>query len=113
MITTPRASMPTKSRPMAVSSLSRELRLTTSMRTSMTAAAIAAPSRGLKSKATAAAMPGTTPWVKASPKKLMPRRTSHVPTTEHMRPARMPPSSARCWKPSAKGSANHSITGAA
>ena len=79
----------------------------------MTAAAMAAPSRGLKSKTTAAAIPGTTPWVNASPKKLMPRRTSQVPTTEHIRPARIPPSSARCWNPSANGSVNHSITRAA
>ena len=60
-------------------------------------AATAAPSSGLKLKATAAAIPGTTPWVKASPKKLIPRRTSQVPTTPHIRPARIPPSSARCW----------------
>ena len=101
--------MPTKSRPIAVSSLRLLCRRTVSISRSMTAAAIAAPSSGEKLKATAAAIPGTTPWVKASPKKAIPRSTSHVPTTEHISPARMPPMSARCWKPSVNGSVNHSI----
>ncbi len=61
MITTPSASIPTKSRPIAVSSLSFVCRLTTSIPATMTAAATAAPSAGLTSSTTAAAMPGTTP----------------------------------------------------
>ena len=108
MITTPSASMPTNSRPIAVSSLSRVCRLTISIPATITAAATAAPSAGLTSSTTAAAMPGTTPCTKASPKKLMPRSTNQVPTTAHIRPARTPPSRARCWNPRENGSMNHS-----
>jgi len=111
MMTTPSASIPTKSSPIAVSSPRRVCRLTTSMPATMTAAATAAPIAGLTSSTTAAAIPGTTPWTNASPKKLIPRSTSHVPTTAHISPARIPPISARCWNARANGSVNHSRTG--
>src|SRR5659263_620572 len=113
MITTPSASIPTKSKPMPVSSLRVVVRCTSSMPATMTTAATAAPRYGEKSKTTAAAMPGSTPWTNASPKKLIPRRTSQTPTTDAITPAIRPPRSARCWKPSAKGSRNHSTGGSA
>ena len=111
MITTPSASMPTNSKPMAVSSFRAVWRCTSSMPSTITPAAMAAPRKGEKSNSTAAAMPGTTPCTKASPKKLMPRSTSQVPTTDAITPATMPPIRARCWKPSANGSNSQSITG--
>src|SRR5659263_442237 len=113
MITTPSASIPTKSKPMPVSSLRVVVRCTYSMPATMTTAATAAPRYGEKSKTTAAAIPGSTPWTNASPKKLIPRRTSQTPTTDAITPAIRPPRSARCWKPSAKGSRNHSTGGSA
>ena len=109
MITTPSPSMPTNSRPMAVSSLRAVWRWISSIPPTMTAAATTAPRTGEKSSTTASAMPGTTPWTKASPKKLRPRRTSQTPTTDAVTPASRPPYSARCWNPSANGSVNQSM----
>ena len=61
MMITPRASMPTKSRPMAVSSDRRVVRCTREMAPTITTAATAAPSTGLKPSSRATAMPGSTP----------------------------------------------------
>ena len=42
----------------------------------------------------ATAMPGSTPWASASPRKLIPRNTTQVPTSDVVMTVRMPASSA-------------------
>ena len=61
MMTTPNANIPTKRSPIDVSSPRTVCRLTNSIANTMTAAAIAAPTSGFRSKTTAAAIPGMTP----------------------------------------------------
>ena len=86
----------------------RANRIGCSIPATITSAATAAPRNGETSNSTASAIPGTMPCTRASPKKLIPRSTSQVPTTAHITPAIAPPISARCWKPSANGSVSHS-----
>src|SRR5699024_4417814 len=93
--TTPSAIIPTNRRPMALSSFKLVVRWINSSKLTMTNAASAAPRNGEKSKSTSAAIPGTTPCTNASPKKLIPRSTSHTPTKLDMTAAKSPPSSAR------------------
>src|SRR5699024_11150124 len=102
--TTPSAIMPTKRRPMALSSFRLVVRWISSSKLTITSAASAAPRNGEKSKSTAAAIPGTTPWTNASPKKLIPRSTSQTPTKPDITAAKSPPNSARIRKPAWTGS---------
>ena len=60
-ITTPKASIPTKSKPIAVSSLMTVLLDTNVMSPLITSAAQNAPTKGLKPQRTATAIPGMTP----------------------------------------------------
>ena len=48
----------------------------------ISSAAPSAPMVVLKPMRYASAMPGSTPWAKASPRNVMPRSTTQVPTTE-------------------------------
>ena len=64
---------------MAVSVGSGEYRRSVLMPLTMTSAATRAPRVGLPPMIRATAMPGRTPWARASPRKLSPRSTTHVP----------------------------------
>ena len=56
----------------------------------------------------ATAMPGSTPWASASPRKLIPRNTTHVPTSDVVMTVRMPARSAsRMNWLSANGAIHH------
>ena len=94
MITTPRASMPTNSSPMAVSSPTRLRRFTSVIPPAITSALTSAPPMTLNPQIWARATPGMTPWARASPMNASPRSTTHVPTSEHTTTARSAPSSA-------------------
>ncbi len=109
MITTPTASIPTKSRPMPTSSLRRDRRWTRLIPATMTAADTAAPTVRSKPRTTPRAMPGRTPWARASPMKVRPRSTTQVPTRAVMTATRTPASSARCMKGWEKGSVSQSM----
>ncbi len=113
MITTPSASMPTNSRPMPVSSRTRARRLTTVTAPLITSAATKAPAMGLKPHRMARASPGMTPWASASPRKVRPRNTTHVPTTAVAALANNPASSARCMNSGSNAWVNHSTIGRA
>ena len=54
-------------------------------------------------------MPGMTPWASASPRKLRPRSTTQVPTTDDASTASIPASSARCMNSGSKGSSSQDI----
>jgi hypothetical protein len=62
--------------PIAVSSLTRRLRLIAAMPSAVTKPTASAPSRMLRPTATATTMPGNTAWVSASPMKARPRSTT-------------------------------------
>ena len=49
------------------------------------------------------AIPGRTPWARASPMKARPRRITQVPTTDVVRAASTPAARARCMKSNEKG----------
>src|SRR5690606_19623414 len=112
MITTPRASIPTNSRPTAVSSARRARRFTNVMPPTITAAVARAPRVRSNPHSTARAMPGMTPWARASPRKDRPRSTTQVPTTEDATTASIPAHSARCMNSAAKGSVSQSTASA-
>ena len=97
-ITTPSASMPTNSRPIATSLLRRVRRCTAATPPIITAAPTSAPTNDGMPMSSAAAMPGSTPCASASPKKAIPRSTISVPTTPVAMATRMPASRARCMK---------------
>ena len=109
-ITTPNASMPTKSSPMAVSSRTAVRADTAVMSPLITRADRNAPTTGLKPQSTAKAMPGMTPCANASPKNDRPRSTTHVPMTEVATTATRLARSARCMKVGSKASVKNSIT---
>ena len=73
---TPSASIPTNSKPIAVSLDSRDLRVINEMPVIITAALTAAPKIPDTPMSRAAAMPGTTPWARASPTNDRPRSTT-------------------------------------
>ena len=79
-ITTPSASIATKSRPIAVSDDSRERRVIRLTPAIIASAPTAAPTIPGSPSRSAPAMPGSTPWARASPMKASPRRTTKVPT---------------------------------
>ena len=67
-------------------------------------AATAAPRTGETPSRIATATPGTMPWLSASPRNAMRRRTTQVPTTPQTRPASSPPISARRMNSNWRGS---------
>ncbi len=100
----PRASMPTKRRPIEVSWDSlprRETRLTPAV---MTTALTAAPATGGRPRSAAVATPGSMPWAIASPRNARPRRTTQVPTTPQTAATSRPPTRARRRKAAVNGS---------
>ena len=105
-MTIPSDSMPTKSRPIPVSSRIADRDETSDTRPAITAAATNAPAIGLNPPSTASAIPGMTPWARASPRKARPRRTTQVPIREVATTASRPASNARCMK----AGSNASIT---
>ena len=54
-------------------------------------------------------MPGITPWTSASPRNVIPRITTQVPTTDVVTAASDPASSARCWNASSNGAVSQSM----
>jgi len=101
---TPRASMPTNSRPMAVSGERLERRVMKPMPKIMAQAPSAAPAMPGRPRSMAAATPGSTPWARASPMKARPRSTTKVPTMPQATETRMPASRAWSMNPlAAKG----------
>ena len=107
---TPTASMPTNSSPIDVSSVRFVRRPTTVMPSTMTAALMSAPTVRLKPITVAMARPGTTPWAKASPRNVIPRRTTHVPTRPQAIAANVPAQRPRCIvTESRNGATTHSI----
>ena len=106
---TPSASIPTNSSPTPVSSPSRDRRLTRLTPATIRAALTSAPTVTLNPHSTARAMPGITPWARASPRKLRPRSTTQVPTTDDATTASIPASSARCMNSGSNGSRNQDM----
>ena len=104
IITTPRASIPTKRSPIAVSSLTGARSETNVTRPLITSAATNAPNAGSKPHRTANATPGITPWASASPRNESPRNTIHVPTKDVAMTAMRPPMSALCMNVGSKAS---------
>jgi len=103
-ITMPSDSIPTNSSPMAVSSRTMVRFETTVMLALITNAATNAPTIGLNPHSTANAIPGITPCANASPRKLSPRSTTQVPTSEVATPAMRLPIKARCMNAGSKAS---------
>jgi len=93
---TPNASIPTNKSPIAVSSRTGVRLETKVTRPLIMRAERKAPTTGLKPHKIATAIPGMTPWAKASPRNASPRKTIHVPTREVATTAITPPTSARC-----------------
>ena len=85
-MTTPRASIPTNSSPMAVSPDSRDRRGEQVDPPIIEAAPTAAPARPGRPRRSAPATPGSTPWASASPMKASPRSTTKVPATAQATP---------------------------
>ena len=107
-ISTPSASIPTNSSPIAASWFSRARRPTSEIPPTITAALANAPMVGLNPTIVAMARPGSTPWASASPMKVIPRSTTHVPTSPQAMAARVPASRARCMvTESRNGSITH------
>ena len=112
-MTTPRASMPTKSSPMAVSPDRRDLRRTTATPAIIAAAPTTAPPMPGRPSRIAPAMPGSTPCASASPMNARPRSTTNVPTIAHATATRQPAMSARSMNSlSRNGSRNGPTAGA-
>ena len=109
MMITPRASIPTKSSPTPVSSPRRDRRFTRLIPPTMIAAVMRAPTVRLNPHSTARAIPGITPWASASPRKLRPRSTTHVPTTDEASTASIPASRARCMNSAWNGSSSQDM----
>jgi len=99
----PSESIPTNSSPMLVSYESRPFRCRSPIAALMPAALTAPPTMGGSPSSVAIATPGSMPWPMASPRKAIPRVTTHVPTTAHTPATRKPPSRARTMKSAAKG----------
>ena len=104
MITTPSASIPTKSSPMAVSSRTVVKLATVETKPLITRAAIKAPRAGLNPQRTARATPGITPWASASPRNASPLSTIQVPTRDVAITAIRPPINALCINAGSKAS---------
>lgn len=96
---------------MPVSSGRRARRWTTSMPATITAALTRAPTVTSMPHTKASAMPGSTPWARASPMNDMPRTTTHVPITEVVTAASSPPTSARWVSSDAKASSSQLTPG--
>ena len=94
-MTTPSASIPTNSRPIAVSPDRRDRRRTMLTPPIITAAPTSAPPMPGSPSSSAPAMPGSTPWASASPMNASPRRTTNVPTMAQAIATRQPAISAR------------------
>ena len=94
VIMTPSASMPTNSKPIAVSPDNLNLRVTMLTPPIMTAAPTAAPRMPENPSNIAVAIPGSTPWASASPTNAKPRNTTNVPAIAHVKATRIPPNSA-------------------
>ena len=82
MITTANARNPTNRTPMDVSSRNGEWARIKLRLIAISAAAPNAPTVVSTPRMNATAIPGSTPWARASPMKLMPRNTIQVPTIE-------------------------------
>ncbi len=65
---------------------------------------------GLNPHNVASARPGTTPWARASPRKVSPRNTIQVPTTEVATTERIPANSARCMNAGSNAAVNQLTT---
>ena len=98
-ITTPSASMPTNSSPIAVSDESRDRRVMSVTPPIMARAPTIAPTIPGAPMSSAPAMPGSTPCASASPMNASPRSTTNVPTTAHAIETSTPASSARSMNP--------------
>ncbi len=96
---TPRASIPTKRSPMAVSEDSRERRVMKPIPRIMAAVPTAAPSSPGRPSSMEMATPGRTPWASASPMKARPRRTTNVPTMPQAKETSSPAARALAMKP--------------
>ena len=96
-ITTPSASRPTNSSPIAVSLDRRERSVISVTPPIIAIAPTAAPIIPGTPSRSAAATPGSTPWASASPMNARPRSTTYVPTTAHAIDTRIPARSA-CWR---------------
>ena len=92
---TPSASMPTKSKPIAVSPERRKRRVTRLTPPIITTAPTAAPTMPDTPRSSAVAMPGRTPCASASPTNASPRSTTKVPAMAHVIATRMPATKAR------------------
>ena len=107
---TPIESMPTKSSPMLVSLDSRGERLSTVTPAAMAPAASTPPTKTLPPSREARATPGSMPCETASPKKAMPRSTTHVPASAQVSDTRTPPHRARWTKVTSKGPISAAMT---
>ncbi len=108
MITTARARNPTNNTPMDVSSGSGECLRMSEIPATIAPAATIAPIEVSTPMMNAMAMPGSTPCASASPRKLIPRSTTHVPTSDVVTTVRRPASSASriSWE-STNGAIHH------
>jgi hypothetical protein len=102
-MTTPRASIPTNSSPIAVSWDSPPRRVANPMPAAMPPAATAAPAGPGRPSTTAMATPGSIPCAIASPRKAMPRSTTQVPVTAQSTATSSPPARARCMNSTDSG----------
>ena len=91
---TPSASMPTKSKPIAVSPESRKRRVTRLTPPIIATAPTAAPTMPDTPRSSAVAIPGSTPCARASPTNASPRNTTKVPATAHVIATSIPAASA-------------------
>ena len=92
---TPNASIPTNNKPIAVSPERRKRRVTRLTPPIITTAPTAAPTMPETPKRRAVAIPGKTPWARASPTKARPRSTTNVPAIAHDKATKIPPINAK------------------
>ena len=98
VIMTPSASMPAKNNPIAVSLDRRDRRVITLTPLIITTVPAAAPITTGQPRSTAVAMPGRTPWARASATKARPRSTTNEPTIAQHIATSTPAESARVMK---------------
>ncbi len=107
---TPSASMPTNSRPMAVSPESLNRRCTTETPPIITIAPTMAPYTPEIPSNSAPAIPGRMPCARASPTNANPRRITNVPAIAQVSPTNNPPTRARRMNSLSKNGVNRPLT---